>query len=186
MRCATCVTAFLILVACEPPASTYRDPLPERYSHLNASPRPMPRRAPSSVALYRTQKPEQRYVEVFEMVDVGDDETEALETLKHSAGAMGCDGLIVGPARVEVGGLWRIPHEVNVAGTCIMFQSDPRTWRAPPSEAPAAETPAVEPDGADGASNETCAQERKRLLATEDPRERAAIARAMPPECHRR
>lgn len=184
MRCMTClVSAVLVLAACEPPASTYRDPLPERYTRLNASPRLMPRRAPSSVALYRTQKPEQRYVEVFEMVDVGDDETEALERLKHSAGAMGCDGLIVGAARVEIGGLSRIPREVNVSGTCIMFETAPGTWRAPPGEDPAAETPTDEPDSA---SDETCGPERKRLLATKDPVARAAIARAMPPECHRR
>lgn len=55
---------------------------------------------------------------------------------------------------------------VGISGTCIMFAQDPGTWR--PSEIDA-----------------RCAADRDRLFAAKDPEERAAIARSMPPDCHR-
>jgi hypothetical protein len=159
----------VLLVGCAPgltsPESS-RNPRPERYTSLNQSPRPMKARAAETVTIYRTQVPAARYVEVSELVDTGEDETEALDTLKLSAAGIGCDGLILGVVRPERAAMNFGTRRVNIAGTCIMFEQDPGTWR--PSEIDA-----------------RCAADRDRLFAAKDPEQRAAIARSMPPDCHR-
>lgn len=141
-----------------------RNAAPERETQLNKSPRPMKARAPETVTIYQTKVPAAPYVEVSELVDIGDNETDALDKLKLSAAGVGCDGLIVGTAHVEFPVTFGI--DVNVSGTCIMFAQDPGTWR--PSEIDA-----------------RCAADRDRLFAAKDPDERVAIARSMPPDCHR-
>lgn len=147
-----------------------RNAKPERYTKLNESPRPMKARAPSSMTIYRTKAPDGQYVEVSELVDLGDDETEALDKLKLSAAGVGCDGLIVGNVRPErespdvTRGASHVAG-VDISGTCIMFAQDPGTWR--PSEFDA-----------------RCSADKERLFAAKAPEERAAIARSMPPECH--
>jgi len=103
--------------------------------------------------------------EVGQLVDLGSDETDALETLKLSAAGIGCDGLITGNVRAEKP-IWGHPAEVNVAGTCIMFVQDPGTWR--PS-----------------AIDARCDADKQRMFAAKDPDERLAIARSMPPDCNR-
>jgi hypothetical protein len=166
----------LLLVGCAPgvtsPASAPFPPpnaQPEHYTKLNESPRPMKARAPETVTIYRTKVPDAPYVEVSELVDSGDDEAEALDKLELSAAGVGCDGLIIGgvlPERTSM--MFGHAHvtAVESSGTCIMFAQDPGTWR--PSKLDA-----------------RCAADRDRLFAAKDPEERAAIARSMPPDCHR-
>jgi len=163
----------VLLVGCapavtSPPAELSRNATPEHETKLNASPRPMKPRAPETVAIYRTKVPAAEYVEVSELVDTGDDETEALDKLKLSAAGVGCDGLIVGAVRAEAETMrFGNTHitSVDISGTCIMFTQDPGTWR---------------PSGIDA----RCAADRERLFATKDPDERLAITRAMPRACH--
>jgi hypothetical protein len=126
----------------------------------------MKARAAETVTIYRTKVPDAKYVEVSELVDTGDNETDALEELKLAAAGVGCDGLIVGEVRPERAAVLVRRGEVNISGTCIMFAEDPGTWRPSPIDA-------------------RCAADRDRLFAAKDPEERAAIARGMPPDCHR-
>jgi hypothetical protein len=125
----------------------------------------MKARAPETVTIYRTKIPDAQYVEVSELVDTGIDETDALDQLKLSAAGVGCDGLVVGAVRREPAPL-SFASQINISGTCIMFAQDPGTWR--PS-----------------AIDARCAADRDRLFAAKDPEQRAAIARSMPPDCHR-
>lgn len=164
----------VLLVGCAPAVTAptsgplARDATPERSTKLNESPRPMKPRAAETVAIYRTKVPAADYVEVSELVDTGDDETEALDKLKLSAAGVGCDGLIVGGARPASQTMrFGTTHitSVDISGTCIMFTQDPGTWR--PSEIDA-----------------RCAADRERLFAAKDPDERLAITRAMPRACH--
>ena len=162
----------VLLVGCAPgvtsPTSTpepSRNATPERNTKLNESPRPMKARATETVTIYRRKVPEAEYVEVSELGDTGGDEAIALDKLKLSAAGVGCDGLIVGAVRPERSMMSGGPA-VTISGTCIMFEQDPGTWQ--PS-----------------AIDARCAADRDRLFAAKDPEQRAAIARSMPPDCHR-
>lgn len=167
-----------VLVGCAPGVTappTGPDPAPnatpDGYTKLNESPRPMKARAPETVTIYRTKAPAADYVEVSELVDHGSDEAGALDQLKLSAAGVGCDGLVVGASRADsvakrFGGGTEV-FSVAITGTCIMFSQDPGTWR--PS-----------------AIDARCAADRDRLFAAKDPDEKLAIARSMPPDCHRR
>jgi len=162
----------LALIACEPTRAPYRTPKPESYVQLNESPRPLHPRTLESVAIYRVKVPDERFVEIAEMTDVGESESDALEKLKLSAAGVGCDGLIIGAARVDeatVSARWpgtaRVEAtQVNVLGTCIMFVSDPGTWQPAPEDA--------------------CVAGRAQILAAKDPTARMRIAASLPPECH--
>ena len=173
---------------------------PERFTKLNESPRPMSARAPASVQIYQVKPPEEPFVEVYQLADLGSNENEALELLRLSSARFGCDGLIVGPSRVESAsysgrnqaglagpssassaGYSRV-DQISLAGTCIMFVQDPQTWRAPDPDSPSL---GERQRDLTPQQIEVCARGRERIFATKDPRKRAQVAGELPPECHR-
>jgi len=173
---------MIAVLGCVPPSAAPRAPGPARYTKLNEAPRPMPARSPWSVTIYQVRTPAEPFVEVGRLADLGQNENVALETLRSSAGHLGCDGLIIGGSLVEsiiAGSV----QQVSVPGTCIMFVRDPGTWR-PPEPKPATQQPA--PPESDLMSPDVCARARARIFAAKDPRERARIISSMPSECHPR
>jgi len=156
--------SWIVLIAfaigCQPTTAPVRAPRPERYTKLNEPPRPLKPRAEGTVTVYNTKIPDDKYVEVALLADTASNENDAVAKLMRSAATVGCDGIVInGPRRESL-------KEVSASATCIMFVTDPGTWREPP------------PLAAD-----ECEAKRAEIQQA-DAQDKYRLIKALPIECH--
>jgi hypothetical protein len=137
--------------------------------------------------IFRTKTPEDKYVEVAMIAELAPNENVGIEKLRRAAAGVGCDGVIVSSTQVETvrsgkpsfdvldtGERASTVDEVSVSGTCIMFETDNGSWKAPEA--------GEEPAGPDPRPH--CSAGKERIAAERDSVRKHELIRALPSECH--